>query len=192
MEVNLRLFFAVPLSDEVRMMVAEAIDRFPISNPPWRWIPTDNLHITLKFLGDVEEGMLPSLKEIADNVAEDTRPFDIAFGRFGGFPSLSNPRVVFFAIEEGVGHLSNLADALENELAVLGFRREKRPFRAHVTLARIKRPLDNEVRAMLKSVESLSPGAVQHVDGFVLFQSYLQRRGAIYEEILRADFTSKR
>ncbi len=179
----MRLFFAVKISDAIKMDVAAAIQAFPLRNPPWRWIPTGNMHLTLKFIGEVDERILPDLKDVAADVAKQMKPFRVAYGAFGGFPNLSNPRVVFFEAKEGKRHLSEIAHLIEKGVEPLGIEREKRPFAAHLTLARIKEPLPRGMVERLATVPPLPATAFQDVDRFVLMQSHLAREGATYEEM---------
>jgi 2'-5' RNA ligase len=179
----MRLFFAVPAACGVREAVRTATDAFPERNPPWRWIPPENYHVTLKFLGDVEEHLVPSLHEAAGRVTARVAPFTLAFDRFGGFPNLRRPRVVFYAASIGADRLRELASAVEEEVEPLGFARARRRFRAHLTLARIKRLLDGDSIAALEAMEPLPEATAQEVDRFVLMRSHLRREGARYEEI---------
>lgn len=181
----MRLFFAVQLDDDIRDTIARALEDFPLKDPPWRWIRPENLHITLKFLGEVDEILLDDLIDAAADVALRIAPFSIAYGPFGGFPSLSRPRVLFYAISDGAADLAKLAKVVEDGVAALGFPVEKRAFKAHVTLARLKRPLDSRTRDRLKEVHSLPSGTVQEVERFSLMRSHLRRDGAVYEELKR-------
>jgi 2'-5' RNA ligase len=179
----MRLFFAVPTTPGVREAVRAAIGAFPERKPPWRWIPPENFHLTLKFLGEVEERLVPSLHEAAGRITARVAPFTLAFDRFGGFPNLRRPRVIFFAASDGADRLRDLASLVEDEVEPLGFARERRPFRAHLTLARIKRRLHGDLIAALETIPPLPEGTAQEVDRFVLMRSHLRRDGAQYEEI---------
>jgi len=179
----MRLFFAVPMTDEVSRVVHEAVGRIPLEHPPWRWIPPHNYHITLKFLGEVEERLLPGLVDAASGAAGTVRPFELSFVRFGAFPSISRPRVLFFEADRGSGELARLAERLEEELVPLGFEREGRRFRAHLTLARVRNRPRPEVQRVLESVPDLPTAALQRVERFVLMQSTLSRSGARYDEL---------
>lgn len=182
----MRLFFAVRVSDAIKKDISRALEAFSLRRPPWRWIPPENLHITLKFLGDVDERMLPDLREIAVGAAQRVRPFRVVYGPFGGFPNLSRPRVIFFEGTEGTRELAGLGLALESGVEPLGIPRENRAFTAHLTVARIKAPLSREVAAALGAVPRLPATSFQEVDRFSLMQSHLSRDGARYEEV--ADF----
>lgn len=179
----MRLFFAIPLDETVRGEVRSAIRRLPAIDWPWRWIPPENYHLTLKFLGEVEEGRAGELREAGAEAAAGIGPFTLRLGRFGAFPDLARPRVVFFGIEEGFEPCAALASRLEEACEALGFDREQRPFRAHLTLARIKRPLTAPVRDALRAVPPLPRTASQTIDRFVLMSSRLEPAGAVYDEV---------
>lgn len=179
----MRLFFALKVSEAIKADIAAAVQAFPLRNPPWRWIPTGNMHLTLKFLGEVDERILPDLNAVAEDAAKQVKPFRVAYGAFGGFPNLSNPRVIFFEAKEGKRGLSEIAHLLESGVEPLGIDRERRPFTAHLTLARIKEPLPRGMVERIATVPPLPPTAVQDVDRFVLMQSHLAREGATYEEM---------
>lgn len=178
----MRLFMAVPLSEEVRSIVHGAVDAIPIDRPPWRWIVPQNYHITLKFLGDVEEQLLLPIEEAASRAAALSSPFELSLGPFGAFPSISRPRILFYAAENGAEDLESLAGRLEDELAPLGFDKERRRFHAHLTLARVRRHTSPEIQRILESIPDLPAPALQRVDRFVLMESTLLRSGARYEE----------
>ena len=178
----MRLFFAVPVAETVKRIVSRAIDDFPISDPPWSWIRPENYHITLKFLGETDEKLLERLLDAGRAAAAAASPFELSFGRFGLFPSISRPRVLLFHAESGSERLARLAELLEEKLEPLGFERERRPFRAHLTLARVKRPLGREILEALEKVPTLPLEARQDVGHIVLVRSVLSREGAKYEE----------
>lgn len=181
--MGMRLFFAVKISDAVAAEVSAAMKAFPVRNPPWRWIPPENMHLTLKFLGEVDERLLDGLKEAGAEAASAAKPFRIVYGPFGAFPNLARPRVLFFQAVEGAQGLAALAKALEEGAERLGVPREDRPFRAHLTLARVKEPLPRAMVEKLASVPALPPRAAQTVDRFVLMRSRLAPSGATYEEV---------
>lgn len=176
----MRLFFAVNLSEQVRKEVVDALAAFPLARPPWRWVGAENLHITLKFLGERAEDELDDLVASARTAAGAFAPFGFRLGAFGGFPSIRRPRVLFYQVEEGSRSLCNLADKLEGVLAArMGIARENRPFRAHLTVARVKGTLDRSAREAIALVPPLR-GTVQEVHSFFLMESELRREGARY------------
>jgi 2'-5' RNA ligase len=181
----MRLFFAVHVSDAIKNDIADALKAFPVRNPPWRWIVPQNVHVTLKFLGELDEKLLPDLREIGQHAAQGMKPFRVSYGAFGGFPALTRPRVIFFEAMEGTPELAEIASRLDRGAELVGVPRESRPFTAHLTLARIKDPLPPGIRDALEKVPPLPATASQTVDHFSLMQSHLSRAGAQYEEVER-------
>ncbi|MDH3216382.1 MAG: RNA 2',3'-cyclic phosphodiesterase [Candidatus Krumholzibacteria bacterium] len=178
----MRLFFAVDLSDSVRATIRQAIEDIPIASPPWRWVEPANLHITLKFLGEIPQKWIEGLADCAHLVCR-SEPFSIRLRRLGGFPSLSRPRVLFYRAEEGAKPLETLAQELDRELFErLGIAREKRPFRAHLTIARIKQNLSPQIVRLLQTVPPLGE-ASQRVENLVLMKSTLRPEGAVYHPL---------
>jgi len=179
----MRLFIAVNLTSEIKNAIQHALDRFPIRQPPWRWITTDNLHVTLKFLGDTPEELLPPLVDCLAEVGRNHRRFTLKLDRLGGFPNLRNPRVLFYRVSEGAEPLERLAAEVDRILLDrLDLPSEAKPFRAHLTVARIKQPLPEKVAARLGEAPPL-PGVSQIVSSLDLMQSELRREGAVYSRL---------
>jgi len=179
----MRLFIAVHLSPAARDAIQSSIDDFPLHNPPWRWVARENWHLTLKFLGDTEARRVDALCAGLDGVRRAHRAFELELGTFGGFPSLHAPRVLFYRAGRGAPEMERLAADVDAAVeTTLGLPRERRPFRAHATVARIKNALPASIASRLASVPALSP-AVTHVDVFHLMESRLQRAGAAYSVV---------
>ena len=175
----MRLFFAVDFTDAVKNEVQRAIDRITIDTPPWRWVAPANLHMTIKFLGESPEESIASLSRCAEEVVGRFAPFSIRLGGLGGFPDLKKPRVLFYRVEEGGGSLIALAKALDQNLSTrMNILPEKRPFKAHVTVARIKQPIDFRSVDALGSAPPVDAG--QEVEKLVLVESRLGPQGAKY------------
>ena len=179
----MRLFIAVNFSAPVREAIRSALRDFPVNDPPWRWAAPENWHLTLKFLGETPPARLDALNSALDEVRVRHAAFEMTLGAFDGFPSLRSPRVLFYAVEHGAGEVEALARDVD--LAVeraLGIPRERRPFHAHATLARVKEPLPAAVTSRLAAVPALTD-AVTRVDSFELMESRLQRTGAAYSVV---------
>ena len=187
----MRLFFAIHAGDEIAGQVTGVIEGSPIRRAPWRWIRPENYHFTLKFLGDVESRMLPSLHEAARRAAAAATPFRLTMGGIGGFPNLDRPRVIYYEIDKGFEELRDLAGLIEDECEKAGFEREKKKFRAHLTLARVKQLPDEGVLRALRDFPPLDRSgpfegtAILDAGHFVLMSSRLTPSGAVYEEIGR-------
>lgn len=184
----MRLFFAVNVTPDVTRGIRDAIGRFPVENPPWRWVQSDNLHITLKFLGEMAPPAVPDLVSAAGHACAQLRPFELSFGRFGAFPNMRAPRVLFYGADRGAEELKRLAGSLETALHQrLGIERERRPFQSHITVARIKTPLSREISAMLVTVPPLE-GLSMEIGSISLMHSELLRSGAVYRQVKEIAF----
>ncbi|MBD3179051.1 MAG: RNA 2',3'-cyclic phosphodiesterase [Candidatus Latescibacteria bacterium] len=185
----MRLFFGIPVSENVRRSVAASISELGLGRGPFRWVPTENFHFTLKFLGETGQEKLPEIKEAALEVSSEVEgEFTATLDQFGAFPSLSRPRVIFYSLSEGGGSMTRLAGEIDRAMSSLGFRREKRAFHPHLTLARIKKPLSQELLDKLSRVPPLAGENSQEVGSFQLIRSHLSRSGARYEKIAEFAF----
>jgi 2'-5' RNA ligase len=125
----LRVFCAVELPDELRARVAERARRLRAEFPEVRasWERPEKLHITLKFLGDVEPARVEALSGAAERAVVNLEPFELTVGGPGSFPPHGPPRVLWLAIVDASGGLAFMQRALEAECAAAGFPRERRP-----------------------------------------------------------------
>ncbi len=137
-----RVFIAIELSRNVRARLAEHIKTLRNSIPEVRasWSREDNLHLTLKFLGDIPVANIEELSAAASIAAGKVEPFELGVDDCGSFPPQGQPRVLWIGIDDPSGKLSELYGTLEDECAKAGFSREPRPFHPHLTIARIRQP----------------------------------------------------
>jgi 2'-5' RNA ligase len=134
------LFVAVPTPPAVRDAVTELVEMVRASGDPAvrdvRWVRLDGLHLTLRFLGPTEEDRIPAVAAAVDAAAAATAPFHVAVGGAGAFPSVARPRALWLAVTGGAVELGATARKLDDRLAEVGWPRDDRPYRAHLTLAR--------------------------------------------------------
>jgi 2'-5' RNA ligase len=181
---GIRAFVAVALDDAAGREMAGIIDLLRRTGADVKWVVPENLHLTLKFLGemppdtvaDVTSALARSLAGPAHAVA----PFSFSLAGVGAFPSLSSPRVVWAGVGEGRQELTAVAARVEEVLAPLGFPPEGRPFSAHLTLGRCrsKRNLDELRKAMDKLHDYEGPRV--SVKRVVLYSSVLHPTGPVY------------
>lgn len=144
------------------------------------WVKRGNIHITLKFLGDVQANQIESISSALKQIAQTHSSFNINFGGIGVFPNPRRPRVIWVGITSGAEEMTKLAEDIENSLQNLGFPREKRGFTPHLTLARIKRPLNLQaVSSKFNQYDNLDIPSLK-VDNITLIQSQLHPQGSIY------------
>jgi len=178
-----RLFVALRLPEPVRAALGAEIERLRRLAPAIAWVPPENLHVTLKFLGDVAPDRLAAVHAaLADATAEATR-FDLVIEGLGAFPAPARPRVLWAGIGEGHEALAALAGRVEAALGAAGFAPEARPYTGHVTLGRARAPrADPALAAALAAARARRFGRVR-VERVSLMQSHLHPRGARYTEL---------
>jgi 2'-5' RNA ligase len=172
-----RLFVAVPLESETRHALAARLGEGPPL--PGSPVPPANWHITLRFLGSVDQVTYDRMLEALDR-ARLGGPFRIAFGGLGAFPRPAGATVLWVAVDQGADPLSALAATVEGALGEAGIPPDERPFASHLTLSRLRPPQD--VRPLVEATSSV--GVRQMVTRVVVYRSHLGgRRPARYEEM---------
>ena len=169
------------------MLFRSLIERLSSTAAKVRWVEPHNLHLTLKFLGDVDLLDIPELSEAVTGAVAELPPFEIEALAAGAFPDLHNPRTVWLGIGRGAEEMVELHGAVERALTTLGFRREQRRFRPHLTLGRVRGTgLGNlELSERLGKLADF-PGGMSSVEEVVVFSSELGRDGSVYEVLATA------
>jgi len=181
-----RLFVAVNLPADERRRAWEAAAPLRRAHLPVRWVAEDALHLTLKFLDDVEHERVAPIGQALGGAVRTARPFTVTLGGVGAFPSLGKPRVVWLGMEHHPA-LELLANDVELALMGLSFEPELRPFSPHVTLGRVERNARRGAFAdfarLAGEVDYAGSTVVESVD---LMQSTLGPHGASYTVLSRA------
>jgi RNA 2',3'-cyclic 3'-phosphodiesterase len=153
---NVRAFVAVHLPDEVRgnLKRLQTDLKSAAHSDAVRWTRPEQIHLTLKFFGDVETGSLPQLEAALRKACAGVAPFELRAEGAGGFPNLDRPRVLWVGIEGQLEALGTLQDCVLRETQAWG-EDEQREFRPHLTLARIKDWRDRGVRELAAKIKSL-------------------------------------
>ncbi|MBI4637242.1 MAG: RNA 2',3'-cyclic phosphodiesterase [Candidatus Rokubacteria bacterium] len=186
MTAAVRSFVAVLLDPDTRAALGTAIERLRRAGRGVAWVVPDNLHVTLKFLGQVDEARLGEVASALAAAAAGVAAFDFVVQGLGAFPSVDRPRVVWAGAGEGAGALVTLASRVEEALGPLGFAAEARPFSPHVTLGRLRAPRRDPA---LAAALGASPGQVFgriRAARVSLMRSDLSPRGARYSELAAA------
>ena len=178
---TLRAFFALDLPSTARERAARAAVELRRAIPEGvRWVPAENLHLTLKFLGDVGERQVPRLVERAAAKLQPVPPFEVVLSGFGALPNARTARVVWLGVRKGGREMARIARKLDAAGASIGVERERRPFRAHLTLGRLRSP----ARAALE--RAVTPEEISfRVQEVVLYESRLSSDGARYSPLAR-------
>jgi 2'-5' RNA ligase len=189
-----RLFVAIELPETwlVALAAWQEQARLDLALPGrgLRWTRPEGLHLTLKFLGEVAEARIPRIEAALRGVVAERPRFSLEPGRIGSFGSRNRPRSLWLGLGGDLPAITELATAVDIALAGAGFDREGRPFRPHITLARVPEGLDqtwlHRIAALTgKVTPSLPPFSV---DGVRLFRSHLGPGGSRYDRLLHAGF----
>jgi len=174
----LRLFVGIPLPDSYQRNLKSFTNLLGSRlKSKVRWTRPGNWHLTLKFLGDVEESQVDDIKGVLSAI--EFPAFDMRSGDCGCFPDMERPRVIWKGFRKGARRCEALAGAVEDALEPLGFEREKRPFKCHLTLGRVKQRKRDDWEGCLHAAGQESwPGFT--VDRFVLWRSELNPGGAVH------------
>ena len=179
MDAIIRTFIAAHIPDSVRKTITEFLATLRRIDADVKWVRPESLHLTLKFLGEVEE---ERIEPIANAIAKSTTgkaSFDVALGGTGTFPNPHRPNVLWIGVRQGAENLAILAGSIEAALSELKFEREKRPFSAHLTFGRVR-----SQRGVLKTVEWMTETGFDsdpfRIDAIYVMKSELQRTGAVY------------
>jgi len=190
----IRAFIAIDLSEEIYQQLEEVSRNLQerLAGLPVRWVPVRNIHVTLKFLGDVSIKNLEVLKKLLETETRNHSPFEMSVGDLGAFPSERRPRVLWVGVE-APPELSAIQRGIESETARLGYAPEDRPFSPHLTLGRIGRNANsNDLRRVGETLKTSQVGflGATRIQAIHLYRSDLQPGGAVYTQLYTANLIS--
>lgn len=186
----LRAFIAVEIPPEIHQAIEKqtAPLRAALNKSLIRWVPTKNIHLTLKFLGDVSPTNVDMLAQMLNVEVGQHQIFEMNFRGLGAFPNPKRPRVIWIGIQAPAG-LEALQHGIEAAAATLGYPPEKRPFSPHLTIGRVKQKIGSagmqKIRTTLEETQVGSLGTAR-VTAIHLFKSDLQPTGAVYTRLFTA------
>lgn len=176
----MRAFIALVLPDAARDALERLQQELRASRADVKWVEPDNLHVTLKFLGEISEAERQALERMLRQLATSMEPFALGLSGVGAFPSVSAPRVIWVGLGEGVEAAAHLAQAIEREGASIPLPREDRPFSAHVTLGRVRSPRGRQVLVVALKQSRWQPPSAWQVNAVTFYQSVLGSGGPQY------------
>ena len=176
----IRVFIAAEIPGRIRDALSRDMLFLKSGAPLVKWVKPDNLHLTFRFLGDVKETDLEELFDALADSVSSLPAFSLQIRGIGAFPNWRHPRVVWAGCDEGADDAVALAAAVESACVDLGYEKEKRPFRPHLTLGRVKQPSDAAgLEAIADSFRDKEFGYVD-IDAIAVFMSTLRRTGPVY------------
>lgn len=176
----IRAFIAIDLPEAIRQELASISSDLSrkAPNKSVRWVRPENIHLTLKFLGDTKLESLNQITDGMDELGQDNPPFDLTLDKLGCFPNPRRPRIVWVGLDGDIGLLQVLQKAIEQMLNPLGWEVDERNFHPHLTIGRVNNsqqvagaqlPWGNQVKPMNFLVNSMT-----------LYESILKSSGAVY------------
>lgn len=183
MSTSIRTFIAVKLPETVLAAIGGVQERMAACGLNVRWVTTGNIHLTLKFLGEVDEDKVAGIAAVLTEAVHGFAPLRIAAAGVGVFPNVKRARVIWVGLAGQLPELAALQRSIEDRLATIGYPREKRPFTGHLTLGRVKGSIaaSRLTTAMGAFIDFASE--TFEVDRVVLFKSDLRPTGADYTEL---------
>lgn len=183
MPKTLRAFIAIPIPEPVAAFMQQIQSQLQARRLDCRWPAAENIHLTLKFLGNIEPTQVIDIAGRMDAIATRQPPFSIRAGGVGVFPNLRRARILWVGLAGDIDRLRHLQTALDCGLAAEGFDRASRDFQPHLTIGRSRRRIHAKVlEKALASLQDLAADPFR-VDQMVLFQSILKPSGAEYKRL---------
>lgn len=186
-ENTFRTFLAIELDSSIRTILHEIQGQLKKSGADVKWVNAENIHLTLKFFGNVSTEKVVRLIAILKENLREWKDFSFELMHLGAFPKIENPKIIWAGITSGQEEIKKIVSMLEDKICFLGFEKEPKDFVLHITLGRL-RSSDNRC-ALGKLIQNYSffQPLNQKVNQVVLFKSTLTSKGPIYEALARFD-----
>jgi len=192
---TIRCFIAVDLPSEIKKGISSQITLIDSQIPKGsvRWVDQVNLHLTIKFLGEIQALQVNKIQNVLDLVLRSVPEFDMAIAGAGLFPSARKPRIIWLGITPA-HEVTWLAEKVESAMQSLGFNPEERAFSPHLTIGRVSRDVsDTVLPAITAAVMKNQPGeiGVIHTQSLTIYRSDLRPRGPIYTPLAHVQLTGR-
>jgi 2'-5' RNA ligase len=185
----MRTFIAISLPAHIKERLASLQNQLKATGADIKWVEPQNIHLTLKFLGEIDDEKLEKTSSILENVAKDKNSFQIRIYSLGAFPKIISPRVIWVGIDKGDRQTQEIAKALEEKIVKIGIPKEDRAFSSHITIGRTRSGLNREglVKEMNYLADSFGKENLEFsVNKISLFKSTLTPKGPLYEVLKEA------
>jgi 2'-5' RNA ligase len=184
MSEKIRTFIAIPLPAVQREAIGNLVDRLRRTRADVRWVRGENVHITLKFLGPVDESRIATVEKAVREAVSGVDSFPAVLSGTGMFPGPHRPRVLWVGISEGGETLSLLAARVDRSLEALGFEKERRPYSPHITIGRVRSGKGVPACVEAMEAEEFDAGGFP-VDEIRIMRSDLRPQGSVYTILRR-------
>jgi 2'-5' RNA ligase len=176
----IRAFIAISLPPQARDLALQVQERFRECGASLSWVQTQNVHLTIKFLGNIPEEKIGPIGMAIEKAIGETRPFAVEINEMGVFPNIQFPRVIWMGVDEPTHTLINLENRISEEMEIIGFPREEKKFTPHITLGRVK-----SHKGKNKLIEIIHSQRMLYCDKILvadvkLYKSELKPSGAVH------------
>lgn len=186
MEDAIRVFIAIELNKGIHSELASLQAVLKKSNADIKWVSPESIHLTLKFLGNIDPRKIKEIEKILNEIATGVEPFVLTLKDIGAFPNLDYPRIIWVGVESGAAQSEQFAKLLEEKLEKIGIPREDREFHAHITLGRVKSLKNKDNLKEIIEATKFEAGSAVDVNHLTLFKSQLTRDGSVYTPLFIA------
>ena len=177
----MRTFIAIPIPDNIKNYLRDIQGQLKKIDLLAKWVNPSNIHMTLKFLGEIKEEMIPSIENAINEIAVNYSSLEVDLTKFGFFPNERNPRIFFISTDKEE-LLQKIAYRLEEKLEGLGFEREYK-FKSHITLARFKSK--KNVNQLVEKTKAINVEKSFPINEIILYKSTLTPKGPIYDVLFK-------
>jgi len=180
----MRTFIAIELPPEIKDALSRLQRQLQNSQADVKWVQPQNIHLTLKFLGERDVKLIEKIMQILQEVTQGQKSFHARISCLGAFPSINSPRIIWVGIDLGDSETKEIAKELEGRISKIGIPKEDRPFSSHITIGRIRSPKNRD--SLIQNLNHLQDKFGEFtlefpVTKITLFKSTLSSRGPIYE-----------
>lgn len=187
----MRAFIAISLPQQIINTLSKLQSELKNTGADVKWVEPENIHLTLKFLGEIDEGVKDCVANAIREVASLNPAFKANISSFGAFPKIDYPRVIWVGLGAGDSESKKIAKEIEEKLTKIGIPAEERDFTSHITLGRVRSPKNRfKLVQELKKLESESSqrlsGLEFEVNAVSLYKSSLSQGGPVYEALQKA------
>jgi 2'-5' RNA ligase len=186
----MRTFIAIPLPSEIITFLAELQDQLKISGADVKWVEPENIHLTLKFLGERDDKKIKQIIDILEETVKDKKQFLARISSLGAFPKITSPRVIWAGIDLGDEETKLISGELQEKIAGIGIPKEERDFSSHITIARTKssKNLEKLVKELNACADKFGREKPEFlVSQIILYKSTLTPKGPIYQVLKEAN-----
>jgi RNA 2',3'-cyclic 3'-phosphodiesterase len=188
MPSHIRTFIAIDLPPAVISLLGKVQEELKATGLRVKWVRPKNIHLTLKFIGNINPSDIDKICGAMTDAVDDIDGINLVARGVGVFPGIKRPRVVWIGLGGQIQLLFAMQRALEDNLEALGFEKEKRPFKGHLTLGRFKQTVHPDtIRQFLQEYANLSSEEFT-VRRIILFRSELKPTGAVYTQLQQVVF----